>query len=95
MESSSSAVFRRQLNHELAFADEAKGVWITNAQGQCFLDGSGGPLVVNVGHGREEIARAMADQVMRCDYVHPTMFTGQPVETLARRLADNPARPVR
>lgn len=81
------AVFRRQLSKDLATAVEAHGVWITDAEGRLFLDGSGGPLVVNVGHGREAIARAVERQISRCAYVHPTMFTTDPVETLAERLA--------
>ncbi len=88
MSSKSSAVFHRQLTRELARAVEASGVWITDANGRRFLDGSGGPLVVNVGHGREEIARAVARQITTCGYVHPTMFTGETVERLAARLAD-------
>lgn len=83
----SGNVFRRQLNKELAVAVEAKGVWITDAEGNRFLDGTGGPLVVNVGHGRDRVAQAIADQARRCAYVHPTMFTGHSVETLATRLA--------
>jgi adenosylmethionine-8-amino-7-oxononanoate aminotransferase len=85
----SSAVFHRQLTRKLAQAVEASGVWITDAEGHRFLDGSGGPLVVNVGHGREEIARAVARQITTCDYAHPTMFTGETVERLASRLADH------
>ena len=87
MPSISGAVFRRQLTRDLATAVGAHGVWITDAEGRRFLDGSGGPLVVNVGHGREEIAQAVANQIRTCAYVHPTMFTGGPVETLAARLA--------
>ncbi len=87
MASISGAVFSRQLGRQLAMASGACGVWITDDQGNRFLDGSGGPLVTNVGHGREEIAHAMVEQVRRCDYVHPTMFTGAPVEKLAGRLA--------
>jgi adenosylmethionine-8-amino-7-oxononanoate aminotransferase len=83
----SGNVFRRQLNKEMAMSVEARGVWITDAEGNRFLDGSGGPLVVNVGHGRESVARAMAEQALRCAYAHPTMFTGQVIETLAARLA--------
>ncbi|MFZ0132113.1 MAG: aspartate aminotransferase family protein [Desulfobacterales bacterium] len=81
------AVFRRQLTKDLETAAEASGVWITTSGGRRFLDGSGGPLVVNVGHGRQEIARAVEAQVRTCAYVHPTMFTAEAVETLAARLA--------
>ncbi|MFZ0612381.1 MAG: aspartate aminotransferase family protein [Desulfobacterales bacterium] len=81
------AVFRRQLTKDLETAVEASGVWITTAEDRRFLDGSGGPLVVNVGHGRPEIARAVEAQIRSCAYVHPTMFTGSAVEKLAARLA--------
>ncbi len=92
MTSIDGAVFRRQLKSDLTRAVEARGVWIVDAAGKRFIDGSGGPLVVNVGHGREEIAAAVAEQIRRCDYVHPTMFTGASVEALARRLADKAPR---
>lgn len=81
------SVFRRQLTRDLDTAVEAGGVWIKDAEGRRYLDGSGGPLVVNVGHGREEIARAVEAQIRCCAYVHPTMFTGGAVERLAAQLA--------
>lgn len=87
MPSLSGAVFRRQLTRDLVSAVAASGIWITDATGRRFIDGSGGPLVVNVGHGREEIAQAVASQIRTCAYVHPTMFTGKAVEKLAARLA--------
>ena len=40
-----------------------------------------------LGHGREEIARAVYDQIISHHYVHPTMFTTPAVEVLAGRLA--------
>lgn len=80
-------VFRRSFKTPMLSAETAAGVWIQDAAGNRYLDASGGPMVVNVGHGRPEIAKALHDQAMAVDYVHPTMFTGAPVETLARRLA--------
>ncbi|HOI94798.1 MAG TPA: aspartate aminotransferase family protein [Syntrophobacter fumaroxidans] len=80
-------VFPRRLDMALPEAAGARGLWIEDRDGNRYLDASGGPLVVNVGHGREEIARAMYDQVLRCDYVHPTMFTTRAVEDLAKALA--------
>lgn len=50
------------------------------------MDASGGPLVTNVGHGREEVARVIHDPVLQVDYVHPTMFTTQPIEDLWSRM---------
>lgn len=80
-------VFPRKLDKPLPVAVEGEGLWITDGEGNRYLDASGGPLVVNVGHCREEVARALYEQARRCDYVHPTMFTMEPVERLATELA--------
>lgn len=80
-------VFHRRLSPPLPKAVASDGVWIEDAAGHRYLDASGGAIVVNVGHGREEIARAVYDQILRADYIHPTMFTTGPVEKLATALA--------
>jgi adenosylmethionine-8-amino-7-oxononanoate aminotransferase len=81
------AVFHRVLDKELPLAERSQGVWIETADGRRFLDASGGAVVVNVGHGREEIARAVFEQLCRLSYVHPTMFTSSAIEELAAALA--------
>ena len=68
-------------------AVRAEGVWIEDASGNRYLDASGGAIVVNVGHGRREIADAVAEQIAACYYAHPTMFTTPAVEQLATALA--------
>ena len=80
-------VFPRRLDRPMSRAVKAEGVWIEDADGRRYLDASGGAIVVNVGHGREEIARAVSDQIARYDYIHPTMFTTPVVEDLAAALA--------
>jgi adenosylmethionine-8-amino-7-oxononanoate aminotransferase len=89
MEELPGNVFPRRLDRPLPRAVEADGVWVTDSNGKRYLDASGGPLVVNLGHCREEIARALYDQALRCDYVHPTMFTTPTVEELAAALASH------
>lgn len=83
----SDNVFKRRLDSVLPDAKKAKGVWIEDSNGRRYLDASGGPVLVNVGHGREEIADAVRKQILECDYVHGTMFTTSVVETLASTLA--------
>ena len=82
-----SNVFHRRLDRNLPKGKKAEGVWVEDFEGRRYIDASGGPLVVNVGHGRKEIARAISEQIARCDYVHGTMFTTPVVEELARALA--------
>ncbi len=83
----SEHVFPRVTGRRLPIAVKADGVWIEDDRGRRFLDASGGAVVVNIGQGSQEIARAIHDQVLRFHYVHPTMFATEPVARLATALA--------
>jgi len=82
-----SHVFSRTLGKSFPEATKAEGSWIEDSRGRRYLDASGGPILVNIGHGRKEIARAVQEQILKCDYVHGAMFTTSVVEDLARALA--------
>ena len=57
-------------------------------QGKKLLDGFAGVAVVNVGHGRREIAEAIAEQTVRLAYYPTTrQFSNRPAAELAARLA--------
>ena len=80
-------LFTRNLTEELPNIARAEGIWLEDESGNRFVDASGGAVVVNVGHGREEIARAVRDQILRYDYIHPTMFNSPVVADLAAALS--------
>ena len=61
----------------------ASGTTIRDADGREYLDAAGGAIVVNVGHGRREIAAAMAEQAGRVAYAHGSVFTSEPLEAYA------------
>ncbi len=82
-------VFPRRLDRPLPRAVKAQGVWIEDETGRRILDACGGAIVVNVGHGRAEIAEAVYQQIKRFYYVHGTVLTSQPVEALAEKLAEH------
>jgi putrescine aminotransferase len=65
-----------------------KGVYVWDDQGRRYLDGLASLWNVNVGHGRAEIARAMAKQARRLNYA-PTLlgFSSEPAVELAARIA--------
>jgi adenosylmethionine-8-amino-7-oxononanoate aminotransferase len=67
--------------------ERGEGIYLWDESGRRYIDGSGGPLVINVGHGRQEIAEAIALQAQKAAYVHATMFTSEPVERYASELA--------
>ena len=67
------------------------GSTIVDADGREYLDAAGGAIVVNVGHGRREIADAIAEQAGRLAYAHGSAFTTEPVERYAREVGPPPA----
>ena len=68
--------------------DRAEGVWVWTEQGKKLLDGFAGLAVVNVGHGRREIAEAIAEQTVRLAYYPTTrQFSNRPAAELAAKLA--------
>ena len=93
---STGRVFRRSSDADPPIAVEGHGSTIRSADGREYLDAAGGAIVVNVGHGRAEIAAAMADQAARLAYAHGSAFTSEPLEAYAREVArhlpiDDPA----
>ena len=64
-----------------------EGVFLFDTEGRRYLDGASGALVANLGHGRREIAAAMAAQAERVAFAHTMRFTSEAQEELARRVA--------
>ena len=82
-----SHVFSRALGRTLPVVDRAEGALIWDADGRRYIDGSGGAIVVGIGHGRAEVADAIARQAGRVAYAHGTAFTSEPLERYATELA--------
>ena len=56
-------VFSRAPTRDLPTAVSAEGAWITDADGTRYLDGAGGAIVVNVGHGVRSVIDAIGEQL--------------------------------
>ncbi len=83
-----SQVFYRSPIRSYPTISHAQGVFLWDTAGKEYLDGSSGALVVNVGHGRDDIAAVMADQARRVAFAHTTRFTSMAQEQLAQNLAE-------
>ena len=66
---------------------EGHGAKLKNLQGKEFYDGAAGLVLVNVGYGREEIARAVYDQLRTLHYANTFAFTTIPMIKLAEKVA--------
>jgi hypothetical protein len=68
--------------------ERGEGVYLFDTDGRRYLDASGGPVLVNIGHGVPEVVEAMAEQARQAAYIHATMFTSQAVEDYSDALAE-------
>ena len=80
-------VFYRKMAHDYPLIERGEGVYLYDAEGRRYLDASGGPLVVNVGHGVASVAQAIAAQAALVAYVHGNVFTTDALERYSQRLA--------
>lgn len=67
--------------------ERGEGSLLYDARGDAWIDGIAGLWVVNAGHGRQEIAQAMADQASQLAYVSSSSYTSVPAVQLAETLA--------
>lgn len=51
----------------------AEGVFLYDSEDKSYIDASGGPMAVNVGHNNPRIKQAIVDQLDRFNYVHPIL----------------------
>ncbi len=64
---------------------EADGAWITDTDGNRYLDGMGGQWSVNAGYGREELARAAYEQLQTMPF-YPMVQSHKPAIELGEKL---------
>jgi adenosylmethionine-8-amino-7-oxononanoate aminotransferase len=83
----SGHVFARSPRVDLPVAASGSGAEVVDAAGRRYLDGSGGAVVVGIGHGVTEVIDAIAAQARQIAYVHGTAFTTASVEAYADELA--------
>lgn len=79
-------LFSRNLRKQYPIAIRGEGCWITASDGRRYLDASGQAAVVSIGHGVQEIGRAMAEQSGKIAFAHTTQFHSEPAEKLAARV---------
>jgi adenosylmethionine-8-amino-7-oxononanoate aminotransferase len=73
---------------ELQVIASAEGAYVIDSDGNRYLDGLGGLWCVNIGHGRAEMADAIAQQARKLDYYSTFVAqTSAPPAQLAAKLA--------
>jgi adenosylmethionine-8-amino-7-oxononanoate aminotransferase len=67
--------------------DRADGIYMWDATGKRYIDGSSGAVNVNIGHGNRAVIDAMKRQMDRVSFAYTIHFENRPALDLARDLA--------
>lgn len=63
------------------------GVYVHDSEGKRLLDGPAGMWCVNIGHGRQEMAQVVYDQIMQLPYASPWSLTTGPAAQFSAQIA--------
>jgi adenosylmethionine-8-amino-7-oxononanoate aminotransferase len=80
------ALFPRSFKKTYPRAATGEGCYIITSDGRRVLDAAGSAAVVSIGHGRAEVADAMAAQARSLAFAHSSQFHTEIAERLAQRL---------
>lgn len=79
-------IFYRDPRAFYPMADRGEGVYVFDRAGKRYLDGSGGAVVVSIGHNVPEVREAILRQAGRIAFTHGTQFTSEAAVALAARI---------
>jgi adenosylmethionine-8-amino-7-oxononanoate aminotransferase len=78
--------FQRDWRKRYPIITKAKGIYLYDDQGKKYIDASGGPAVVSVGHGVKEVINAITEQAQRTSFPYQGNFLNQAQIDLADKI---------
>ena len=79
---------RMSENAEVPMIERGEGPWVYDVNGKRYLDGLAGLFTSQIGHGREELAKAAAEQMRTMAYFPVWSYAHPKAAELADRLTD-------
>ncbi|MEX2311919.1 MAG: aspartate aminotransferase family protein, partial [Rhodospirillales bacterium] len=79
----STHVFHRAPKTAMPTAVRGDGIYVIDASGKRYLDGSGGAAVSCLGHSDPDVIAAIKNQLDQIAFAHTGFFTSEPAEELA------------
>jgi len=80
-------LIKPNLEEQYPMISYGKGVYLYDVAGKQYLDASSGAVTANIGHGVQEIIKAMNDQASKVSFVYRSQFTSEVAEELAKKIA--------
>jgi adenosylmethionine-8-amino-7-oxononanoate aminotransferase len=83
-----TSLLRRSLRKAYPVAVRGEGAWIYSADERRYLDLAGSAAVNLIGHGDQDVARAIQAQMAALEFVHSSEFTTGMAEEFAREVLE-------
>jgi len=77
MNNNDDHIFYRNRKKRYPIVDRGEGVYLYDTEGNKYLDASGGPMVVNIGHGVKEITDAIVMQADKVSFPYVAHFASE------------------
>ena len=79
-------IFHRRLNYDYSLIVRGRGIYLYDDKGKKYIDGTGGAIVANIGHGIKELSLAAKKLSARFSYLHGSQFSTKDMEDYAKEL---------
>lgn len=83
MKERSTALLYPKFFSDAPYVTRGVGSFLYDESGRDYIDGCAGAMIASIGHGREEIARAAADQMRTLAFAYRSQWRNEPAEQLA------------
>lgn len=76
------------LDKKYPVAVSATGIWIMDASGKQYLDGSSGAITCSLGHSHPRMLKALSEHSRHLQFVYRSQFSSASAEALAQKLCE-------
>ena len=78
-------IFNSDMHRHYPYVERGEGIYLYDEEGKRYIDGAGGTIVVNTGHGIKEIAQVMKDQAEKIAFSYRVDFNSRLLEELTAK----------
>ena len=88
MRPNKSHVLNVFMNRKYSSIVKANGVYLFDDQGNKIIDGAGGPVLCNLGHGIKEMGEVLKEQAQKASFIYRIDFTNPTLEKAAAKVCE-------
>ena len=79
-------LIQNRIGSKLPIVESAHGIWLEDSDGNEYIDGCSGAVVVNIGHSHPKVLHALNEQAGKVTFVHRGAFASQAMYDAAAKL---------